>query len=234
MADQSAFNPENIKLQPLGPPPGLLEQFNLPPRAIAFIRRNQRQIWMAVTACAVLAVAISGYTTYRDWQAGKAASALDAALVAKADNRQLLEQVAREFASTPSGLWANIELAQLDEKDNQRAKALARYEAIAASLSATSPLKPLELFKNGGLHEREKQLDTALAAFGQLAAVPGFEAEASRSMGRVQEELGNKEQAAAMYNKYLELTAVASAPGRQAPPDPEREMVRFRLNRLKK
>ena len=50
MADQSAFNPENIKLQPLGPPPGLLEQFNLPPRAIAFIRRNQRQIWMAVTA----------------------------------------------------------------------------------------------------------------------------------------------------------------------------------------
>ena len=234
MADQNVFSPENIKLQPLGPPPGLLEQFNLPPRAIAFIRRNQRQIWVAITVCAVIAVAVSGYTTYRDWQAGKAASALDAALAAKTDNRQMLEQVAREFSSSPSGLWATLELARLDENDNQPEKALARYQTIAAALSAKSPLKPLVLYKIGGLHEREKQLDKALAAFTQLAECPGFEAEASRSMGRVQEELGNKEQAASMYNRYLELTAVASAPGQQAPLDPEREMVRFRLNRLKK
>ena len=234
MADQIAPNPNDIRLQPLGPPPGLLEQFNLPPRAIAFLRRNQRLIWVVVAVCAALAVAVSGFTTYRDHRAAKAASALDAALLAKADNRQLLEQVTREYASTPSALWAGIELAWMDEKEQQRGKALGRYEQFNASLPSTSPLKPLILFKIAALQEQEKQYDQALATNGQLAGLAGFEAEAVRSMGRIHETMGNKEQATVMYSRFLELTTVKAEQGQQAPRDPERELVQFRLNQLKK
>ncbi len=230
----NTFNPDDIRLQPLGPPPGLLEQFNLPPKVIAFVRRNQRMIWVAVVACAMVSVAVSGYTTYRDHRAAKAASALDAALMAKTDLRQRLEQVGRDFAATPSALWANIELAQMDEKEQQPGKALARYEQINTGLSAKSPLKPLLLFKIATLLEREKQFDKALATHGQLAGFAHFAAEAHRAMGRINEAQGNKDQAAAMYAKYLELTAVPPEQGRQAPPDPERELVQFRLNQLKK
>ena len=102
MAEPSAFDRENSKLQPLGPPPGLLDQFNLPPAFVAFVRRNRRPLSIVAVFGLALALGISGYTTYRDHRAGKAATALDAALAAGAGSRSQLEQVASEFAATPS------------------------------------------------------------------------------------------------------------------------------------
>jgi predicted negative regulator of RcsB-dependent stress response len=230
MAEQNAIDRDAIKLQPLTPV-GLLEQFNLPPKMIAFIRRNQRAIWLALSVSIVLALAASGFTTYREYQDAQAASALDAALVAKQDNRQLLEKVAQEYGSTSSGLWAQIELAFLEEKEGQRAKAIDRLAAINTGLSATSPLKPLVLTKLAGLYENEQQFDKAVALSTELAAIEGFAATAYKSLGRLNEQLGKKEEAAAMYGKYLELTGAQPGQGKA---DPMRDMVQSRLNQLKK
>ena len=231
MAEQSAFDPKKIELQPLGPAMGLLEQFNLPPKAITYIRKNQRAIWVAVSACVVLAVAVSAYTTYRDYRADQAAAALDAALVAKQDKRQVLEKVVLEYGSTSSGLWAQIELAFLEDKEGQRPKAIARMAEINAGLSARSPLKPLVLTNLAILHENEQQFDKALALYTELAASEGFATEAYRAMGRVNEQLGKKDEAAAMYGKYLESAGAQSGQGKA---DPVRDMVQSRLNQLKK
>ena len=231
MAEPSAFDRENIKLQPLGPPPGLLDQFNLPPAFVAFVRRNRRLLTIAALVCAAAALAVSGYTTYREHRATKAASALDAALTASSGNRQLLEQVARDFSRTPSAVWARIELARIDEREGKRAEAIAGYEAVKAGLSARSLLRPLVLTKLAGLVEQEKQWDRALALYGELAAIIGFEAEAARALGRVNEQAGRTAEAAAAYARYLELTAPKDG---KAVNDPEREMIRFKLNQLKK
>ena len=231
MAEQSAFDRKNIQLQTLSPPMGLLEQFNLPPAAITFIRRNQRAIWMAVAGCVFLIVAVSAYTSYGHYRAGKAASALDVALVAKQDSRQMLEKVVQEYGSTPSALWAKIELAFLDEKEGQRLKAITRFEAINAGLTVQSLLKPLVLGKLAALHEDEKQFDKALVYYSELAGKEGFAPEAYRAIGRVNEQLGKNAEAAAMYSKYLELTP---SQGGQQKNDPVREMVQARINQLKK
>jgi predicted negative regulator of RcsB-dependent stress response len=231
MAEQSAFDRKNIQLQTLSPPLGLLDQFNLPPAAITFIRRNQRAIWMAVAGCVFLAVAVSGYTSYRHYRAGKAASALDVALVAKQDSRQLLEKVVQEYGSTPSSLWARIELAFLEEKEGQLAKAIIQFEAINAGLTPQSLLKPLVLSKLAALNENEKQFDKALGYYGELAGNVGFAPEAYRAMGRVNEQMGKSAEAAIMYGKYLELTP---SQGGQQKNDPVREMVQARLNQMKK
>jgi predicted negative regulator of RcsB-dependent stress response len=231
MAEQSAFDRKNIQLQTLSPTMGLLEQFNLPPAAITFIRRNQRAIWMTVAGCVFLTVAVSAYTSYRHYRAGKAAAALDIALVAKQDSRELLEKVVQEYGSTPSSLWAKIELAFLDEKEGQRPKAITRFEAINAGLVAQSLLKPLVLGKLAALHEDEKQFDKALVYYSELAGNQGFAPEAYRAMGRVNEQLGKNAEAATMYSKYLELTP---SQGGQQKNDPVREMVQSRLNQLKK
>jgi len=230
MAEQNTFDPNAIKLQPLGPPMGLLEQFNLPPRAIRFIRRNQRAIWLTLAAGIVLALAVSGFTTWREYQQEKAASALDAALIAKQDNRQLLEKMAQEYGATTSGLWAKIELALLEEKEGQRPKAIGRLEEINAGLSG-SQLKPLVLTKLAGLYEQEQQFDKALALATELATMEGFAPEAYRIMGRLNEQLGKKEAAVAMYGKYLELIDAQAGQGKA---DPLRDMVQSRLNQLKK
>ncbi len=231
MAEQSAFDPKKIELQPLGPAMGLLEQFNLPPKAIAYIRKNQRAIWVVVSTCVVLAVAVSAYTTYRDYRADQAAAALDAALIAKQDKRQVLEKVVLEYGSTSSGLWAQIELAFLEDKEGQRPKGIARMAEINTGLSARSPLKPLVLTNLAILHENEQQFDKALALYTELAASEGFAPEAYRAMGRVNEQLGKKDEAAAMYGKYLESVGAQSG---QSKADPVRDMVQSRLNQLKK
>jgi predicted negative regulator of RcsB-dependent stress response len=231
MAEQSAFDPKKIELQHLGPAMGLLEQFNLPPKAITFIRKNQQAIWVTVSACVILAIAISAFISYRDYRASQAASALDAALGAKQDKQQMLEKVIQEYGSTTAALWAQIELAFLEDKDGQRPKAITRMAEINGRLSATSPLKPLLLTKLAGLYENEQQFDKALAFYNELAAMEGFASEAFRSMGRVNEQLGKKDEAAAMYNKYLESAGPQSGQGKA---DPVREMVQSRLNQLKK
>ena len=93
MAEPSAFDRENSKLQPLGPPPGLLDQFNLPPAFVAFVRRNRRPLSIVAVFGLALALGISGYSTYRDHRAGKAATALDAALAYIADRPGIWEVI---------------------------------------------------------------------------------------------------------------------------------------------
>jgi predicted negative regulator of RcsB-dependent stress response len=230
MTEPSAFDPNNIKLQPLQPV-GLMEQFNLPPKLIAFIRRNQRGVWVTVIGGCLLAIAVASYSAYRDYRIAKAASALDAALVAKQGNRQLLDQVVQDFGATPSGLWAKIELAVLDEREGQPAKAITRLEEINTPLSPSSLLKPLVLTKLAALYENSKQLDKALAMYTELATREAFATEAYRAMGRINEQLGKKEEAVAMYTKYLESAATPAAQGKA---NPIREMVQFRVNQLKK
>lgn len=231
MADQPVFDPKKIELQQLGPVMGLLEQFNLPPRAIAFIRRNQRAIVLAMAVGVILAIVASAYTTYREYRAERAASALDGALVATTNSRAMLEKVVQEYGSTPSGLWARIELALLDEKEGQRAQAIERFVAINAGLGAGSPLKPLVLTKLSGLYESERQFDKAVPLVTELAALEGFAPGAYKRLGRLHEQMGQTEAAAAMYGKYLELTGGQSGQGQA---DPARDMVQSRLNQLKK
>lgn len=230
MGEQNTFDRDAVKLQPLAPI-GLLDQFNLPPKAIRFIRRHQRAIWLAISAGIVLAVAISGFTTWREYQDNKAAAALDAARIAKQDNRQLLEKVIQEYEATSSGLWAKIELALLEEKDGQRSQAINRLTAINAGLPARSPLKPLLLTKLVGLHEQEQQFDQAIALCTELAAIEGFGPAAYRVLGRLHELSGKQEAAIAMYGKYLELTGAQSDQGKS---DPMRDVVQSKLNQLKK
>lgn len=142
-----------------------------------------------------------------------------------------------EFGRTDSALWAKVELAFLEEREGQPAKAINRLEAINSGLSAKAPLKPLVIGKLAALHENAQQLDKALQLYTELSGWEQFAVGAYRALGRVYEQLGNKEQAAAMYGKYLESESAAfGAAGRslQASADPIREMVQSRRNQLQK
>lgn len=231
MTEPGTFDPNNIKLQPLGPPAGLLEQFNLPPKAIDFIRRHQRSLWAAVIGVVVVSLAIAGFNAYRDYRERQAASALDAALIAPKDNTSLLEGVVAQFGSTDSALWAKVELALLEKRAGKPADAIRQLEGIRAGLAAKSPLQPLVIVQLAALYENDHQLDKALALYTELSTWEPFATEAYRALGRVNEQLGKKEEAVAMYGKYLESGAGQSQLGQG---DPVREMVQSRLNLLKK
>jgi Uncharacterized protein conserved in bacteria len=231
MADQNSIDRNAVKYQPLTSE-GLLEQLNLPRAATRFIRWHQRLIWLVVGAVALVICAGAGFSTWREYREEQAASALDDALVAKQDNRALLEQVEQTYGSTSSGIWARIELALLAEKEGKRPQAINRLMEINEKLATNSSLKPLVLTKLGYLCESEKQFDQAVAFNTELVALGDhFAAGAYHSLGRLNEQLGKKEEAAAMYTKYLELTAIQMG---ATASNPMRAMVQSRLNLLKK
>ena len=87
------------------------------------------------------------------------------------------------------------------------------------------------LSKLAGLYELEQQSDKAMGLYTELSGNEWFAAEAYRAMGRLHELAGKKEEAAAMYGKYLELTGSQVGQGKA---DPTRDMVQSRLNQLKK
>jgi len=230
MTEPAAFDPNNLKMQPLGPPEGLLDQFNLPPKLIAFIRRNQRLLWIMFVTVVLVSFGVAGFNAYRDYREQKAASAFDAAVLAPANNKALLEKVVADYATTDSALWAKIELAQQAERTGDATTAISNLESINGGVGHTSPLKPLLLGKLAAMYENANQLDKALRLYTELSAWESFAAEAYRGLGRVNEQLGKKTDAVAMYGKYLEL---ANGEAEAAMNKPVREMVQARVNRLK-
>nr|WP_320009824.1 tetratricopeptide repeat protein [uncultured Desulfobulbus sp.] len=231
MTEPTPLDPNNPKLQPLGPPEGLLEHLNLPPKAIKYLRRYQRQIWIGCVTVIVLSLAVAGYNAYRERQAQRAASALDAAILAVTENKAKLKQVIADFGSTESALWARVELASLAEEEGESGLAMKELESIQAELGSSTSLTPLLLSKRAVLYENDKQLDKALKLYTELVQWDTFAAEAYRAMGRVNEQLGKKKEAIAMYNKYLQSE---SGQQRSGQANPVREMVQSRLNQLQK
>ncbi|MDY0389927.1 tetratricopeptide repeat protein [Desulfobulbus oligotrophicus] len=231
MAEQTTVNRDAVIKQQLLASEGLLEQFNLPPKVIAFIHRHQRTIWTVIVTAVVVFVAVSGYTTYRELRETRGASALDAALIAQQDRKPLLEKVTQDYGGTAADRWAKIELATLYAQEGQRGKAIETLEVLQSELRPDMSLKPLVLSRLAGLCEMEGQVDKAVQLYTQLSGNEWFAAEAYRALGRLYEQTDKKEEAVAMYGKYLELSEFQAGQGKV---DPIREMVQSRLGQLQK
>ena len=229
MAEQHGAERKLQDLPPLFQESGLLEQFNLPPKLIRFLRRNQRAIWAVLVAAIVLALAIAGYNAYTDHRRAKGAEALDRAMQAGEGRRDLLQQVRDEYSSTPSALWAEVALARMDEQDNKAGEAIQRYQAVRAKLGPNSQLMPLVLGKLAVLEEQSKNWDASLAYYQELAKLDGFAADAQLNMGRLYEAQGKKDEALGMYKKFLEFTAVTTE---QNGEDPRRQMIQSHIELL--
>lgn len=229
MAEQREAERKQQDMAPLFQEAGLLEQFNLPPKLIRFLRRNQRAIWGTITAAVVIALAIAAFNAYKNHRVYKAAVALDVAMQAQEGQRDLLHKVQDDFSATPSALWAGIALARLDEQEGKLDAAIQKYQGVRAQLIASSQLTPLVLGKLAGLEEQKKNWDAALAYYRELGQIDGFAAGAHLSMGSIYEAQGNKDEALAMYRKFLELTAVTIE---ESGVDPRRQMILSRVELL--
>ncbi len=230
MAGRNVFDTEHVKEKALVETSGLLDQLNLPPALVSFLRRNQRTIWIVVACVAAVVTAVSLYNSYRAYQLNKAATALDKAMELSGEERKAaLSEVSTEFASTPSGLWARISLAHLARDEGDIDQAAGILAEVNGRVKDRNPLKPLLLAELGHLYEQKQDLDRAAATFEALQAWDGFLPEALVSLGRVYEKQDKKDRAIEMYKKYLDQTREGQGP---LPGDDTRDLVQARLNRL--
>ncbi len=210
----------------------LLDQLNLPPVFADYLRKNKKAIWMVIAVAAIVITTVSLYDTYTDYQRNKAESALTSALNADdKDKEKLLQDITKEYASTPTALWGQIELSHLAVNKGENDEAMELLKAVNQKVKPLNPLKPLLLQRLAVLAENGGYLDQALKYYEEQATIKSFEAAAYQAMGRIYEVQADNSLALEMYEKYLQLTDASEGTSGN---DQFRSVVQARVNFLKK
>jgi predicted negative regulator of RcsB-dependent stress response len=205
MSTQSLFSKKDIK--PIDPErkQDLLDELNLPPKLISFIRENARNLQIACVSIAVVVLGWVLYNNYTELQESKSASLLASALQESSIEQKTLAlaNVMEEYPRTDSALWSSVELAHLEYQDGKFQEAAVRYETILGELPGDSSLAPLVRLNLAQSYEELNDLDNALTQYKSLKTVTGFEREAILAMGRIYEFTNEPQAARQIYEEYL-------------------------------
>ncbi len=204
MSKQSAFNQSQVAQEAYVEPSGVMDQLNLPPGAIRFVRNNKRilQIFAAILVTGVVSVSL--YTSYRAKRLESAASSLSISMDAKGEAKiTALEHVATEFSGTPSALWASIELAHIAMKEKNYKKAETMYQQVRDQISEKNPVYGLLTFGIAQAREAGQSYGEATSAYAELKNIEGYKDEGYLGMARVLEAQGQNKKAVDVYEEYL-------------------------------
>ena len=230
MTEQSAFNKNNINTATIRER-GFLEELNLPPAVISFIRKNQKQLKIVGIGAVLLLLAWIFYDNYAEVKRQEATAQLATALQESGVDQRVaaLEEVQKKYSLTTVGLWSRLELAHLDFEAGDYAAAVEKYKAVLGKLADDNPLVPLVQYSIAYSYENLNDFDQALTYFRLLTAAPGFAAEGHLGLGRVYESTNEPAKAREVYENYLKSTAAADQDGLD---DSIRAQIEERLAKL--
>jgi predicted negative regulator of RcsB-dependent stress response len=215
MSTQSLFSKKNIQSQQPDTRRGLLEELNLPPEMITFIRKNARNLQIGLICVAVLVLAWIFYDYYTEMQEKKGASLLASGLQTESTEQriEMLENVINDYGRTDAARWSKLELAHLDYKDGRFEAAAAKYKEILETLPAQNSLVPLTRLNLAQSYEEAGQFDQAIAQYSLLKKSPGFINQAFWGLGRMYMAKEDTEQARKTYEELLSSLDDTSDPG---------------------
>lgn len=228
MSSESAFEKRYVDPKDQSNVEGLLEHFNLPPKAIAFLRKNKRQVQVAIAIVLIAVVAFSLYRSYRENRIEEAASALAVAVKEPAESRaDALQKVADKYDDTSSGTWAKVELGHLAISEERYEDASGIYLNVREGIKVDNPLYGLVIAGQAQALEAAGKRDEAYAVFDLLKVVDGYQYTAYSGLARVLEAKGEIEEAIAIYGQYLTILAADEGSDRQ------KTIIEERIARLK-
>ena len=211
MSEQNTFFQQEILNKPLQKH-GLLEELNLPPKAIKFIRRNKRNIIIGLVCCVLAIVGWSSLSYYLDRQNDRAAALLAEALgQGEVERKAGLQGIIADYGRTGSAMWAKVELGHLAFDAQQYDEAIRVYLEVRDDLAKSSPVFPLVQLNLAQSYENKNAFPEALAAYQRLAQIKGFAGEAYLAMGRIHELQKDLPKAKEMYAKTLAEESVSPA-----------------------
>lgn len=226
MAKEDIFEKEYVDERDKNNLEGLLEQLNLPPAAVKFVKENKRKVQAGIAVLVIAVVAWALYGSYRDSQIKKSSEALFAAQ--DLSGQQMLDklaQVEKDFGGTDAGLWAGINAAQELMKNGRMSDAQQKFTEVRANLKSTSALWPLVTVGIAQTAEATGDFQRAIDEYGNLMALEGYKDTAYLGTARVLELQGNVEKALELYEQYLaELSPSAAL---------QKVMVEEKIARLK-
>ena len=213
MSAQSLFSKKNIKSQQPDTRTGIMEELNLPPEVISFVRKNAKSLQIALICVVVAVLAWVFYDYYTELQENKGASLLASAMQTEATGEriQVLENVINDYSRTSAARWSKLELAHLDYQEGRFDAAIAKYEEILGKVSADSSLVPLARMNLAQSYEETSQYDQAISQYNLLKKSAGFTEEAHLALGRVYTAKGETAQARREYEDLLSTMDAATS-----------------------
>ncbi len=214
MSAQSLFSKKNIESQQLDARTGIMEELNLPPEIISFVRKNARTLQIALVCLVVLVLSWIFYDYYTDRQENDAASLLASAMqTVNPDERvPVLEEVVNDYSRTDAALWGKLELANLDYQNKAYDLAIRKYEEIVAKLPSDSSLVPLVRLNLAQSYEETSQYDQAIVQYSLLKKTTGFKQEAHLALARIYKTKDDLSQARKEYEELLSTMDDEAAP----------------------
>lgn len=184
----------------------ILEEMNLPPAFVEFVRANMTVIQMAIAGLVIAILAWEGYGKYAAVQRDRCADMLYAAMQADGDQRLgQLKEVAAKYGSRAGGLWGIIEQGHVAFKEGKFQEAATLYESVTGRLSGGSPLLPLIQFNLAQTYENlPDQATKAKAIYQKLIETQGFAGEGNLGLARIAELEGNLDEARTNYQGYVD------------------------------
>ena len=215
MSTESLFSRKNIKSQQPDTHRGLLEELNLPPEMISFIRDNSRTLQIALICVAVFVLGWIFYDYYAEQQENKGASLLASAMQVDSPEEQvqILQNVITDYPRTDAALWSKLELGHIDYQNGKFDEATAKFKEILDGLSPSSPLAPLTRLSLAQSYEEGGQYDQAIAQYNLLKKDAGFRLQANLALGRIFMAKGEESQARKVYEELLQGLADEPDPG---------------------
>jgi predicted negative regulator of RcsB-dependent stress response len=228
MDSESPFDKLHVEPSAKGDLTGLLEQFNLPPNVIKFIRKNLKIINAAIALVVIAILSWSAYDAYRQKKIDTSSSALSVAMKEPEVARPAaLQKVIADFADTSSSRWAKVELAHIDMKNGNFKAAVEKYAGIREKIKPQDPLFGLVSFGAAQAEEAGKEYDRAFREYQALSKIEGYQSIGLLGMGRIHEIRGETEKALSVYEQYM-TTFVG-----QDQSAPEKEFISAKIGRLK-
>jgi predicted negative regulator of RcsB-dependent stress response len=215
MSTQSLFSKKNIQSQQPDTRRGLLEELNLPPAVITYIRKNARNLQIGLICLVVLVLAWVFYDYYTEMKEKKGASLLASGLQEESTDQRIwvLEKVINDYGRTDAARWSRLELAHLDYKNGRFEAAAAKYKEVLETLPVKTSLVPLTILNLAQSYEEADQFDQAISQYSLLKKSPGFTNQAYWGLGRMYLAKQDKEQARKTYEEFLSSLDDTSDPG---------------------
>lgn len=192
---------------------GLLDELNLSPQIISFLRKNALAIEIVAGLVIVLILAWSYYDYHSQGEKNQASLALSTAIKQKDKTARMesLTNVTKEYAGTGAALWSRLEEGHLAFDEGHYDEALRHYQKVYDDLADDNPLRPLVTYAVALADENAGKLDQALTYYQRLADSPGFKTLALAAEGRVYELKGDKANALKIYRQVAEERTLSAA-----------------------
>ncbi len=204
MSGESAFEKLHVEEKRKTDLSSLLEELNLPPKAVTYARNNQTKIYLAILLVVLAIIAWSMYGTYQERKVNTSSSALATAKKEPVSVRvESLQKVLSEYNGTKASLWATIELAHEDIKNKEFSGAVEKYTSARREVQENNPLFPLLTYGIAQALEAEGKYAEAMGEYTTMRNMEGYKGIGFFGVARVLEMQGEAAQALATYEEYL-------------------------------